>query len=96
MSTHQTNQVDPGDCATDSTSTIQDGSRENAHAFGVTGETALAPPPNSDVHGQPTNNGDGFFSEQTAEEQNLEVDVRFSTRWQGEHVEVHGQKWLTS
>lgn len=77
MSLNQTNHVDPGDSATDLTSNIQDETNEDAQpTFGVAGHTATAP----------VDNGDALFPGQTADEQNLEVDVCCLVRSNGEYA----------
>lgn len=75
MSSDQTNQVDPGDSATDLTSPIHDQADEHAHASGAAGHSSSAPIPSAGVNDDHMENGDGLFPGQTADEQNLEVDV---------------------
>lgn len=87
MSSNQTNHVDPGDSATDLTSNIQDETNEDAQlAFGVTDHTATAP----------IDNGDGLFPGQTADEQNLEVDVCCLIRSNGQYAPACSDRTLTT
>ena len=75
MSSNQTNQVDPGDSATDLTSPLHDQADELAQSSGATGHAASAPIPSDGVNDEQIDNGDGLFPGQTADEQDLEVDV---------------------
>lgn len=75
MSSNQTNQVDPGDSATDLTSPLHDQADEHAHASSAAGQSSSAPIPPAGVNDEHMENGDGLFPGQTADEQNLEVDV---------------------
>lgn len=84
MSSDQTNQVDPGDSATDLSSTIQDETNEHAHT-GFTGQTGSAP----------TDTDNPLFPGQTADEQNLEVDVCCPVRSSGGFVLARAEKRLT-
>lgn len=86
MTLNQTNHGDAGDSATDLTSTIQDETNEHAQpAFDVTGHTASAP----------IDNGDGLFPGQTADEQNLEVDVCCLARSHDSYVLDRPEERLT-
>jgi hypothetical protein len=75
MSSNQTNQVDPGDSATDLTSPLHDQADELAQSSGA-GHAASTPIPSNGINDEHIDNGDGLFPGQTADEQNLEVDVR--------------------
>jgi hypothetical protein len=78
MSSYQTNQVDPGDSATDLTSPIHDQADEHAHASGAASHpaaAALIPAAGINDEHMDDGNGNGIFPGQTADEQNLEVDV---------------------
>ena len=75
MSSNQTTQVDPGDSATDLTSPLHDQADELAQSSGATGHAASAPIPSNDIDDGNIDNGDGLFPGQTADEQDLEVDV---------------------
>lgn len=75
MSSNQTDQVDPGDSATDLTSPLHDQADELAQSSGVTAHAASAPIPSNGIDDGNIDNGDGLFPGQTADEQDLEVDV---------------------
>jgi hypothetical protein len=75
MSSNQTNQIDPGDSATDLTSPLHDQADELAQSSGATGHDAPAPIPSNGTNDEHIDNGDGLFPGQTADEQDLEVDV---------------------
>lgn len=91
MSSNQTNQVDPGDSATDLTSPLHDQADELAQSSGATGHAASAPIPsngidNGNIDNGNIDNGDGLFPGQTADEQDLEVDVCGITRLSPGHM----------
>ena len=86
MSSNQTNQVDPGDSATDLTSPLHDQADELAQSSGAIGHAASAPIPSNGTDNQHIDHGDGLFPGQTADEQDLEVDVRHSNLLSSSHV----------
>ena len=94
MSSYQTNQVDPGDSATDLTSPIHDQADEHAHSSGATGQFASAPV-DADNRDEQIDNGDGLFPGQTADEQNLEVDVCRISCLKYDHVLFNAEYKLT-
>ena len=85
MSSNQTNQVDPGDSATDLTSPLHDQADELAQSSGA-GHASTAPIPSNGANDEHIDNGDGLFPGQTADEQNLEVDVRGTIRLSPSHL----------
>jgi hypothetical protein len=75
MSSYQTNQVDPGDSATDLTSPVHDQADDHTHASAAESAAAPIPAAGIDDEHMGNGNGNGIFPGQTADEQNLEVDV---------------------
>lgn len=95
MSSNQTNQANPGDSATDLTPVVQDETNEHTDTFGGTGYTALAPNPTAGTNDEPNDDGDALFPGQTADEQNLEVDVCCLTGSKDGYLLDHAEKRLT-
>ena len=95
MSSNQTNQVDPGDSATDLTSPLHDQADELAQSSGATGHAASAPIPSNGIDDGNIDNGDGLFPGQTADEQDLEVDVRQVNYLSSSHVPAYAEERLT-
>lgn len=95
MSSNQTNQVDPGDSATDLTSPLHDQADELAQSSSATGHAASAPIPSNGTDDQQIDHGDGLFPGQTADEQDLEVDVRRISHLSSSHVSAHVEERLT-
>jgi hypothetical protein len=96
MSSNQTNEVDPGDSATDLTSPMQDETNEHAHTTGVTDHTTPAQYQTASTDDGLINNGDALFpGGQTADEQNLEVDVCCLTHSDGGYMLAQAEKRLT-
>ena len=94
MSSNQTTQVDPGDSATDLTSPLHDQADELAQSSGATGHAASAPIPSNDIDDGNIDNGDGLFPGQTADEQDLEVDVCELTRLSPGHMSASVEERL--
>lgn len=95
MSSNQTNQVDPGDSATDLTSPLHDQADELAQSSGATGHASSAPIPSNDIDDQQVGHGEGLLPGQTADEQNLEVDVRHTIHLSPSHVPACAGERLT-
>jgi hypothetical protein len=95
MSSNQTNQVDPGDSATDLTSPLHDQADELAQSSGATGHAASAPIPSNGINDEQIDNGDGLFPGQTADEQDLEVDVCKITCSSFSHMPRYAEERLT-
>lgn len=95
MSSNQTNQVDPGDSATDLTSPLHDQADELAQSSAAIGHDASAPFPTNGTNDEHIDHGDGLFPGQTADEQNLEVDVRGSICLSSSHMSAHAEERLT-
>ena len=95
MSSNHINQVDPGDSATDLTSPIHDQADQHAHASGATDQFASAPGPSDGINDGHFDNGDALFPGQTADEQNLEVDVRHIICLIPRHMPDYAEERLT-
>jgi hypothetical protein len=96
MSSNQTNQVDPSDSATDLTSPMQDETNEHAHTSGVTDHTTPVQYQTDGAGDALIDNGDALFpGGQTADEQNLEVDVCCLAHSDGGYMLAQAEKRLT-
>ena len=95
MSSNQTNQVDPGDSATDLTSPLHDQADELAQSSGATGHASSVLIPSNGVDDEQIDNIDGILPGQTADEQNLEVDVRHTIHLSPSHVPAYAEESLT-
>jgi hypothetical protein len=92
MSSYQTNQVDPGDSAADLTSPLHGQADELAQSSGATGHASSVPIPSSGVDDEQIDNIDGIFPGQTADEQNLEVDVRHVICLNPDHMPASAER----